>query len=157
MKFHILWLLSTNPNKMSLKYVSYMSNQALILKEDDIERLLFQIREKNKKLAITGLLLLIQGKFIQYIEGPEEEIENVYKKIKSDPRHNQLILLDSGDIDDRQFKDWSMAYRKIEDDVVENITGYKNLELDNLFLKPYEEGTHPVLKVLYNFTKALSS
>ncbi len=134
-----------------------MSNQALILKENDIEKLLFQIREKNKKLAITGLLLLIQGKFIQYIEGPEEEIEKVYKKIKNDPRHNQLILLDSGDIDDRQFKDWSMAYKKIDDEVVENITGYKNLELDDLFLKPYQEGKHPVLRVLYNFTKALST
>ncbi len=134
-----------------------MSNQAQILKEDDIEKLLFQIREKNKRLAITGLLLLIQGKFIQYIEGPEDEIEKVYKKIKTDPRHNQLILLDSGEVNTRQFKDWSMAYKKIEDEVVEKITGYKNLELDDLFQNPYKEGKHPVLKVLYNFTKALAS
>jgi len=134
-----------------------MSNQAQILKEDDIEKLLFQIREKNKRLAITGLLLLIQGKFIQYIEGPEDEIEKVYKKIKTDPRHNQLILLDIGEVNTRQFKDWSMAYKKIEDEVVEKITGYKNLELDDLFQNPYKEGKHPVLKVLYNFTKALAS
>lgn len=134
-----------------------MSNQAQILKENDIEKLLFQIREKNKRLAITGLLLLIQGKFIQYIEGPEDEIEKVYDKIKSDPRHNQLILLDSGDIDERQFKDWSMAYKKIDDQTVEDITGYKNLELDDIFLKPNQEKKHPVLKVLYNFTKALAS
>lgn len=142
---------------MKLRYVSYISNQAKILNEDHVENLLFQIREKNKKLAITGLLLLIQGKFIQYIEGPDEEIEKVYKKIKKDPRHNELVLLDSGFVNERQFKDWSMAYKKIDDITVENITGYKNLELDQLFLEPNKGDKHPVLKVLYNFTKALAS
>jgi hypothetical protein len=124
--------------------------------EKDIENMLFQIREKNKRLAITGVLLLIQGKFVQYIEGHAPEIDNVYKSIEHDPRHNELILLDSGEIKSRQFKDWSMAYKKVEDEEIKAIIGKSALKLDDLFLWPKKEKTHPVLKVLYNFTYNLS-
>jgi len=139
-----------------LKFVSYMSSQSQVLKKQDIEELLFQIREKNKRLAITGILLLIQGKFVQYIEGKSTEIDKVYDSIKKDSRHNELILLDSGELQTRQFKDWSMAYKKVGDEEIKDIIGHTNLNLDNLFLFPENEKTHPVLKVLYNFTNSLS-
>ncbi|WP_229737240.1 BLUF domain-containing protein [Psychroflexus salis] len=134
-----------------------MSNQANVLNEKDVEDLLYQVREKNRKLAITGLLLLIQGKFIQYIEGPPEEIDKVYIKIKKDPRHSDLLLLDKGVLEDRLFSDWSMAYRKIKDSEIENIIGFKDLELDKLFFQDEEtRSKHPVLKVLYNFIRNLT-
>lgn len=134
-----------------------MSLQSRLMTRDEMDNMLFQIREKNKRLAITGLLLLIQGKFVQYIEGPEEEIDRVYEKIKIDPRHNELLLLDVGDINERQFKDWSMAFKRIDDKDVESLVGFKDLELDRLFLEPTDEKKHPVLKILYNFTNMLAS
>ncbi len=134
-----------------------MSLQSRLMTRDEMDNMLFQIREKNKRLAITGLLLLIQGKFVQYIEGPEEEIDRVYEKIKIDPRHNELLLLDDGDINERQFKDWSMAFKRIDDKDVESLVGFKDLELDRLFLEPTDEKKHPVLKILYNFTNMLAS
>lgn len=140
-----------------LKFVSYMSSQAQVLTSQDIEQLLFQIRKKNKELSITGILLLIQGKFVQYIEGETPEIDKVYEKIKVDSRHNELLLLDSGELKTRQFENWSMAYKKIGDDQVKEILGYTNLNLDDLFLYPSQQKTHPVLKVLYNFTNSLSA
>jgi len=134
-----------------------MSVQAQTLRDSDIEELLFNAREKNKRLAITGVLLLIQGKFIQYIEGYEEDIDKVYESIKVDTRHNDLLLLDSGYIDKRQYNSWSMAYRKVQNSEITDILGYSELNLDDLFLNPAEEKTHPVLKVLYNFTHSLSA
>jgi len=133
-----------------------MSNQSQVLTNQDIESMLFQIREKNKRLAITGILLLIQGKFVQYIEGKSTEIDEVYDSIKKDSRHNELILLDSGKLDSRQFNDWSMAYKKVGDQEIKDILGHSSLNLDSLFLFPTTEKTHPVLKVLYNFTHSLS-
>jgi len=134
-----------------------MSAQAQTLRDKDIEDLLFNAREKNRRLAITGVLLLIQGKFIQYIEGYEEDIDSVYDSIKVDTRHNDLLLLDSGYIDKRQYKNWSMAYRKVQNSEIKNLLGYSELNLDDLFLNPAEEKNHPVLKVLYNFTHSLSA
>ncbi|MGM0636029.1 MAG: BLUF domain-containing protein [Bacteroidota bacterium] len=141
---------------MKLKYVSYISNQSQILREEDIQDLLYKVREKNRKLAITGLLLLIQGKFIQYIEGPEDEIISVYESIKNDTRHNSLLLLDIGDLKERQFKDWSMSYKKINNDELEKETGYKDLDLNELLQKPYSKKKHPILNILYKFLSRLS-
>ena len=100
-----------------------MSVQAQTLRNKDIEELLFYAREKNKRLAITGVLLLIQGKFIQYIEGYEEDIDSVYESIKIDTRHNDLLLLDSGYIDKRQYTNWSMAYKKVNNSEINDILG----------------------------------
>lgn len=133
-----------------------MSSQTQVLRDKDIEDMLFQIREKNKRLAITGVLLLLQGRFVQYIEGHAPEIDKVYHSIENDSRHNELILLDSGNIEARQFKDWSMAYKKVGDEEIRAIVGHDALKLDDLFLRPVQEKTHPVLKVLYNFTHSLS-
>lgn len=142
---------------MSLKFVSYMSSQSRIMPKKSIEEFLFHVREKNKQLTITGVLLLIQGKFIQYIEGPAEEIDKVYKSISKDHRHTDLILLDSGNLKERQFNDWSMAYKEVSDKQIKEIVGNKDLNLEDVFLNGKDVKNHPVLLVLHDFVKTLSS
>lgn len=142
---------------MSLKFVSYMSSQSRIMPKKNIEEFLSQVRDKNKKLAITGILLLIQGKFVQYIEGPAEEIDKVYNSISKDKRHTDMILLDSGDLKERQFNNWSMAYKEVSDKQIKGIVGDENLNLEEVFLEGKDVKNHPVLTVLYDFVKMLSS
>lgn len=142
---------------MSLKFVSYMSSQSRIMPKKSIEEFLFHVREKNKQLTITGVLLLIQGKFIQYIEGPAEEIDKVYKSISNDSRHTDLILLDSGNLKERQFNNWSMAYKEVSDKQIKEIVGNKDLNLEDVFLNGKDVKNHPVLLVLHDFVKTLSS
>lgn len=133
-----------------------MSSQSRIMSQKSIEEFLFQVREKNKQLTITGILLLIQGKFVQYIEGPADEIDKVYQSISNDKRHTDMILLDSGDLKDRQFKDWSMAYKEVEEKQIKRIVGREDLNLEEVFLNK-DNKNHPVLTVLYDFVKTLSS
>lgn len=133
-----------------------MSSQSRIMSKKSIEEFLFQVRDKNKHMAITGILLLIQGKFVQYIEGPAEEIDKVYNSISKDKRHTDMILLDSGDLKERQFKDWSMAYKEVSDKQIKAIVGKENLNLEDIFLNK-DHKNHPVLTVLYDFVKTLSS
>ncbi|SDG70932.1 Sensors of blue-light using FAD [Psychroflexus sediminis] len=134
-----------------------MSSQSRIMSQESIEEFLFQVREKNKHLAITGILLLIQGKFVQYIEGPAEEIDKVYQSISKDKRHTDMILLDSGDLNERQFKNWSMAYKEVNNKQIKAIVGKEDLSLEDAFLKGKDVKNHPVLSVLYDFVKMLSS
>jgi len=142
---------------MSLKFVSYISSQSRTMSKKSIEDFLFQVREKNKHLAITGILLLIQGKFVQYIEGPAEEIDKVYDSISKDKRHTEMILLDSGPLEKRQFTDWSMAYKEVSDKQIKEIVDQNNLNLEEVFLKNKDVSNHPVLAVLYDFVRMLSS
>ena len=142
---------------MSLKFVSYISSQSRTMSKKSVEDFLFQVREKNKHLAITGILLLIQGKFVQYIEGPAEEIDKVYDSISKDKRHTEMILLDSGPLEKRQFTDWSMAYKEVSDKQIKEIVDQNNLNLEEVFLKNKDVSNHPVLAVLYDFVRMLSS
>lgn len=133
-----------------------MSSQSRIMTKESIEEFLFQVREKNKQLTITGILLLIQGKFVQYIEGPAQEIDKVYDSISHDSRHTDMILLDSGDLAQRQFNDWSMAYKEVKEKQIKKIIGNENLNLEDVFLNK-DNQNHPVLTILYDFVKTLSS
>ncbi|WP_234953128.1 BLUF domain-containing protein [Psychroflexus halocasei] len=132
-----------------------MSFQTQMMTQKDVEDFLLYIREKNSRLGITGILLLIQGKFIQYIEGPSTKIDKLYKTIEKDKRHKDMMLLDTGSINEQQFKDWSMAYHEVSEKQVKDIMKDKSLDLKKIFI-PKEKDNHPALEVLYNFVNTLT-
>ncbi|MGO2295170.1 MAG: BLUF domain-containing protein [Psychroflexus halocasei] len=132
-----------------------MSLQTQMMTKKDVEDFLLYIREKNSRMGITGILLLIQGKFIQYIEGPSTKIDKLYKTIEKDKRHKDMLLLDTGHIEEQQFKDWSMAYHEISEMQVKDVMKNKNIDLKKTFTTQKKEN-HPALEVLYNFVNTLT-
>ncbi len=48
---------------------------------------------------------------MQLLEGEADEIEGLRKRIFDDPRHHTKIVIERGDKSDRDFSDWSMAFR----------------------------------------------
>lgn len=80
----------------------------------DLERELHAIldvaRRKNLRLGVTGALLYNGGGFAQVLEGPLPAIERIFESIQCDPRHGDVMVLDSGPIEVRTFPAWSMAF-----------------------------------------------
>jgi hypothetical protein len=76
----------------------------------EVARILKQSRESNARRDITGALYLADGTFLQYVEGMEDEITALYRRIERDPRHAHCRLLDHRAISGRVFKGWSMAW-----------------------------------------------
>lgn len=66
-------------------------------------------RRNNKKAEVSGALLLTGDWFVQVLEGDEPTVRSLYERIATDPRHDSVTLLDSGDVDERVFARWSMA------------------------------------------------
>ncbi len=66
-------------------------------------------RSANKKLGVTGALLINDDQFIQTLEGPEPAVRDLYAKISKDRRHEHIELLGSGDAPGRVFGRWAMA------------------------------------------------
>ncbi len=66
-------------------------------------------RSNNKKLQISGALLLLGDVFVQTLEGDEQAVRALYARIGSDPRHDSVALLEAGDVNQRVFARWSMA------------------------------------------------
>jgi hypothetical protein len=78
----------------SLSRLAYVSNSAGSLSEKEWQRLVEQCDEQNKRMGISGFLLFSNGRFFQLLEGPSNEISGVWKRIKSDNRHSNVILVD---------------------------------------------------------------
>jgi hypothetical protein len=93
---------------------------------NDLSLLLAQSREKNASLGITGLLVYGKREFIQLLEGNKKDIFDLYDTIVKDERHQQVKLLWDGEIEDRSFRDWSMAFLNIEDIDQDKLAGYSH-------------------------------
>jgi hypothetical protein len=74
----------------------------------------------NRDVAVTGLLLVHQGYFVQALEGPAESVMSTYRRILDDPRHEACKVLAAGPAAKREFADWNMCARGMSaaDDVI---------------------------------------
>jgi hypothetical protein len=91
-----------------VKRIRYVSRFESPLSEADIEAIGEQSRCNNERLDLTGLLMASGGLFYQVLEGPDEAVDEVYRKIVEDGRHTDLLLLSTETGVDRQFPKWSM-------------------------------------------------
>ncbi len=97
-----------------LESIVYVSSAVRLLNLEEISHLLSRARERNEEYGVTGVLLYIGGNFMQYIEGPGESLDVIYKIIQEDKLHTGIILISREDIEDRQFGSWSMAFQTKE-------------------------------------------
>jgi hypothetical protein len=82
--------------------------------ESEIESLLSISRKNNAAYDITGALLFNGDAFAQILEGPRSAVESVYAKICVDSRNQDVILLENGQVPERVFMNWAMAYSDVE-------------------------------------------
>ena len=90
----------------------YVSSTRPDLSEDDLQDILCRARETNKTLGVTGMLVYLDGCFLQVLEGRPECVRDLYARIEADPRHFGAKVLIESDIAKPAFPDWSMGFRK---------------------------------------------
>ena len=91
-------------------YLIYVSSAAAPMSSDDLLFLLERSRKKNLGLGITGMLVYMNGSFMQMIEGDKPAVLKLFESIKHDSRHTGVIEIMAGEIPDRNFEDWSMGF-----------------------------------------------
>lgn len=89
---------------------AYRSQQVKRMTRADISLLLRDAQMRNMNLDVTGLLLQVDNRFIQYLEGPKEVVVPLLRRIQLDPRHHRFELLFEGPVARRLFHEWSMAF-----------------------------------------------
>jgi hypothetical protein len=94
----------------SLTYVSSVSSRFV---EGDFERMAAVSANNNLRDGITGALLFKEGTFMQVLEGDEAAVCRTFAKIASDPRHQGLITLLRGVIEERLFPEFSMRVEQL--------------------------------------------
>ena len=77
---------------------------------DDLDELLSDARERNRRFAVTGMLVHEGDRFFQWLEGPSEALDTLWTSIRRDPRHEDVELLGEGVTPARLFNDWDLRY-----------------------------------------------
>lgn len=107
--------------------IAYVSTATIDFSDDDMSALLIGARASNLRLEVTGSLLYRDGRFVQVIEGPEAAVRQLFERIARDPRHTNIHLGACQAIETRQFTDWTMGYRPLNDTQLTQLTGHLNL------------------------------
>lgn len=65
--------------------------------------------KNNQELELTGVLCQGSGLYIQALEGPRSNVNDLFKKIMADQRNTCVEMLSLEEISHRKFEKWSMA------------------------------------------------
>ena len=88
----------------------YSSEAAPGLDTAELEAMLAESRIRNKAHGITGVLVFVEGAFLQILEGEKADVLDLMGRIERDPRHRGIKVFYEQDVDERAFGSWSMAY-----------------------------------------------
>ncbi|WP_324672126.1 BLUF domain-containing protein [Hymenobacter sp. GOD-10R] len=113
---------------MALHHIIYQSTAIRPMADTELQELLTQARSFNAAHEITGVLLYHNTQFVQVLEGEEEVISALYEHIRADLRHTSVIKLADSPLTNRNFGDWSMAFRPVDDRAFRTLTGFAHPE-----------------------------
>ncbi|MBK5215059.1 MAG: BLUF domain-containing protein [Flavobacteriaceae bacterium] len=76
-----------------IRTIVYISNSVKLIEENTLNKLFLQTMLNNTLKNITGVLIYKEGTFIQILEGKAPALNNLFKKIQTDVRHNNITKI----------------------------------------------------------------
>ena len=92
---------------MALIYTSRAKRE---MRASDLDELAESARLHNVQVGVTGMLLYSHRRFLQHIEGDDDDVEEVFARIAADPRHSDIRVHTRHPVEARLFPDWSMGF-----------------------------------------------
>ena len=126
-----------NRKKNVLKHLIYFSKPT-IFDTDTINNILITSRENNTQTGVTGSLICRSDLYFQFLEGPNEAVDETFQKIKHDSRHEKIQIIKEDTTNRRLFASWAMR----EDPVLTWMWTRKEVEAKTLDSINPEEALH---------------
>jgi len=121
-----------------VKQLIYTSRSLENISIDFVENILVSADRFNSVHEITGLLLYNQDIFMQFLEGPADNMDRVLDRIFNDPRHHNAKTLYTGYSDQRFYPDWSMAALPADSTLKSPISQVYVADQSHTTIKPLE-------------------
>ena len=90
--------------------IIYSSQATAAMSLADLEQILVDARTGNERRNVTGVLVYVDGVFLQILEGEKETLRSLMRSIASDSRHTAVKVFHEVEVDGPTFKNWRMAY-----------------------------------------------
>ncbi len=91
-----------------MRGVVYVSEALVYFDKMALESLAAEAAALNFDRGITGYLYFENNRFVQYIEGDDDTIDELMDVISRDKRHHVLHAVVEKDLDERRFPSWHM-------------------------------------------------
>ncbi len=118
----------------------YKSSATQKFTHSELDELLSRAREKNKNNGITGMLLYVEGSFVQLLEGDENNVKETFAVILKDKRHHNFEQIVETTSEIRHFPEWHMGFKWISKEDLKKIEKHENDDIRNNFTSsaPYK-------------------
>lgn len=90
--------------------VLYTSHMRPGVTPSEVRRLVAESQPRNRRLDITGAMLKCDHRFVQAIEGREQDVLQLMARISADHRHSQVTTHVQERTTTRLFDGWAMGY-----------------------------------------------
>lgn len=98
---------------MSLVQAVYYSSARHSLTDLELGQIMEVSVRRNLASGITGMLLYLDGSFMQVLEGESAAVAETLIRIERDPRHTDIIVIHNAPLAAREFGQWSMGFRSL--------------------------------------------
>ena len=102
------------PAATPLYRLIYASTPRPGLSDADITDILDTSTSNNGERFITGFLIFNGSAFLQVLEGPVDEVMEIYGRIVADSRHSGVVQTGGEIATERAFPNWDMNYYRAE-------------------------------------------
>lgn len=121
--------------------ISYVSTANRDLDQEEVAELLKLTEIRNNKEAVNGLLIYSGGNFFEVIVGEETKIKDLFKNIKLDPRHRNIMMVFAKEIDKPLFEDSEANF------ISEN-TKHRQMKVENFlyYIQDLDESTQKAVR-----------
>jgi len=140
---------------LQLWSIVYVSTATRLMSDDELEELLEITHSNNALNNITGMLLYQDGNFMQLIEGRKASVDELYKKIKIDSRHQGIITLLEQPTDERLFSEWTMSFRNLRNLSLEDVKAASPYLEESLRSENYVNNPSRSLCLLKSFLESI--
>jgi len=100
--------MAADPDRV--RQLIYTSQAASPFDAAALRALLTLARARNTAANVSGMLLHVDGSFLQVLEGEADVVVPLFEKIGRDVRHRRVITLLARELEVRNFADWSMGF-----------------------------------------------
>ncbi len=118
---------------MQLRRLLYYSRSTLdpATYEEQVREILAVAVANNNKRNVTGALTYDRHWFAQALEGDLEDVTFIFNKIKHDPRHSDIVIMENGAVTERLFPYWwmvSVSWEEAQATTIQRFAGTENFD-----------------------------
>lgn len=135
----------------------YSSQATAEMSVNDLEQILADARAGNEKHNITGVLVYIDGVFLQVLEGDKETVLSLMRSIANDSRHSLVKVFHEAEVDRPTLGSWRMAYISATPELMAVWAGLDGTASIESILDEIQREPHRASLVVETILRAISS